>query len=67
MLRFHQDTAGAEPKLVATPAALECYLEAFRQLAADNVECWHLCCKAEDRVHAEETARKRRGQASDLE
>ena len=60
MLRFHQDTAGAEPKLVATPAALECYLEAFRQLAADTVECWHLCCKAEDRARAEHMPRMKR-------
>ena len=60
MLRFEPESAADEPKLVATPAALECYLEAFRQLAAENVESWHLCCKAEDRACAEHMPRVKR-------
>ena len=36
------------------------YLEGFRQLVQEHPECWHLCCKAEDRCRAEHMPRVRR-------
>ena len=52
--------AGTKSELVSTPAALEVYFEAFKQLCYDNPECWHLCCKAEDRCRAEHFPRLKR-------
>ena len=46
--------------MLVTPAALEYYMETFRQLAFEYAECWFLCCKAEDACRAEHLARSRR-------
>eukprot|EP00971_Amphidinium_carterae_P054810 1079772-Amphidinium_carterae.1 len=47
MLRY------ADGKSVIKPQALEVYFEKFRELVADNLECWFLCVAAEDRARAE--------------
>ena len=59
MLRY--PATGVEPeRIVATPAALDAYLESFRGLVAELPECWHLLCTAEDRARGEAFARVRR-------
>ena len=39
----------SDPEPVLDLIAAETYVEAFRALARENVECWFLCCRAEDR------------------
>ena len=46
-----------EPVPVMEPIAAEAYLEAFRTLARENPESWHLLCRAEDRARAEHAPR----------
>eukprot|EP00971_Amphidinium_carterae_P259909 5156770-Amphidinium_carterae.1 len=58
MLRFDDGQGGEVP--VARPQALEVYFEAFRKLAAEVPEAWHLCARAEDRACAELMPRLRR-------
>eukprot|EP00971_Amphidinium_carterae_P087652 1734195-Amphidinium_carterae.1 len=54
MLRF------PDGKCVVRPQALEVYFEKFRELVAENMECWFLCVAAEDRARAEQMPRARR-------
>eukprot|EP00971_Amphidinium_carterae_P323075 6420761-Amphidinium_carterae.1 len=58
MLRFDDGKGGEVP--VVRPQALEVYFEAFRKLAAEVPEAWHLCARAEDRARAELMPRLRR-------
>lgn len=63
MLRYGAPEAGQARDAcvpVVTPAALEEYLEHFRQLASDFPECWYLCAVAEDRCRGERFPRLRR-------
>jgi hypothetical protein len=40
-------------RLVATPIALEAYVQNFATIVKESTGCWHLCQKAEDRCRAE--------------
>ena len=50
----------APPEAVATPSALDEYLEEFRAIVKEHPECWHLCCRAEDRCRLEHFPRVKR-------
>jgi hypothetical protein len=67
MLRWPAKKEGDKEELVVSPAALECYLEAFRTLVREHPEAWHLCCKAEDRSRAEHLGRTKRRLERDRE
>ena len=52
-LTFGDTSDSALSTLVATPIALEAYLQNFSTLVKENPGCWHLCQRAEDRCRAE--------------
>jgi len=53
MLRWPPADGQDHGSLVATPIALEAYLQNFATLVKENPGCWHLCVTAEDRCRAE--------------
>ena len=55
-----QDSSGNSSLPVVTPAVLEEYFEAFRDLTNEYPHAWHLCVVAEDRCRSEHFARLRR-------
>ena len=57
MIVFPPAEEGGDVIPVLEPIAAETYLEAFRTLAKEHPECWHLCCRAEDRARAEHVPR----------
>ena len=57
MLTYPPKTPEEEAKPVFTLIAAETYFEAFKELAQQHPECWHLCCQAEDRCRAEHIPR----------
>ena len=65
MLRIPGETPDLQEP-VLTPIASEAYYEAFRELAREHPECWHLCCRAEDRCRAEHIPRVGRRLLQDL-
>ena len=60
MLTFPPKAPEEESTPVFSLIAAETYFEAFKELAQQHPECWHLCCQAEDRCRSEHIPRMAR-------